>query len=99
MNSIFPRSLDRIPYILCWLIWVMILCALWALMRSLLLAPWACLAVAIVVYLLKLYWLDIARLHSIGWSPILILAQFVPLLNVIVQILLFFVPPKKPAQG
>jgi uncharacterized membrane protein YhaH (DUF805 family) len=98
MSALFPATLARAPYFVRWLFFVVVVGTIAALLFSIC-RRGALLAVPIVTILvcvaLKVGTLDIPRVRSIGWSPWVLLVFFVPLLNTIMQILLFAVPPKE----
>jgi len=100
MKTLFPEKIERLQYLVRCLIYVAaleisnaILFPLWkhgGILRWLIV-----IFVVIPVVLFKFPFLDIPRLRSMGWSPWLALLCFVPLVNVIMQTLLFFVPERR----
>jgi uncharacterized membrane protein YhaH (DUF805 family) len=99
MNTLFPEKTDRLQYLVRWLIYVAglavtsaFLFPLWKHGGNL---RWLILIVVIPVGIFRFPFLDIPRLRSMGWSPWLALLCFVPLVNGIMQILLFFVPERR----
>jgi hypothetical protein len=98
VSTLFPATLARAPYFVRWLFFVVvsgIIAALlfWICRRGVLLA--APIITILICVGLKIGMLDIPRVRSIGWSPWVLLVFLVPLLNTIMQILLFAVPPKE----
>jgi uncharacterized membrane protein YhaH (DUF805 family) len=98
MSALFPSTLARVPYFIRWLCFVVAVGIIAALLFSIF-HRGALLAVPIITILvcvaLKVGMLDIPRVRSIGWSPWVLLVFLVPLVNTIMQILLFAVPPKE----
>ncbi len=98
MSALFPATLARTPYFVRWLCFVVVVGIIAALL-FLICRHGALLAVPIITLLIcvviKVGMLDIPRVRSIGWSPWVLLVFLVPLLNTIMQILLFAVPPKE----
>jgi uncharacterized membrane protein YhaH (DUF805 family) len=98
MSTLFPSTLARVPYFIRWLCFVVAVGIIAALLFSIF-HRGALLAVPIMTILvcvaLKVGMLDIPRVRSIGWSPWVLLVFLVPLVNTIMQILLFAVPPKE----
>ena len=99
MNTLFPKKIERLPYLVRWLIYVAglavisaFLFPLWKHGGSL---RWLVLIVVIPVGIFRFPFLDIPRLRSMGWSPWLALLFVVPLVNGIMQILLFVLPERR----
>jgi hypothetical protein len=94
----FPKKLDRIPYLIRWIIWIALLGILFALVLPLIdfhggSYQWAFWLVLTLVVVLRVLCLDIPRMKSIGWNPWILL--LFPLTGGIGQLLLFFMPAKK----
>jgi uncharacterized membrane protein YhaH (DUF805 family) len=99
MRALFPEKLERLQYfvrLLLYFISVAIIAAfLLPLTKSVGIPPWLPLVIIILLVLLRFPCLDMPRFRSMGWSPWLVLLFFIPLVNFIMQLLLFFVPPKQ----
>ena len=100
MNFRLPRRLNRVQYILGSLL-VLIAVGFLALFefRAYMsgqsgVQMWVPVFLAITLWVLRWPCLDIPRLRSIGWSPWLVLLKMVPAADVVLQILLLFIPPR-----
>ena len=100
MNALFPKKIERLPYLVRWLIYVAAL----SISSAILFPLWEhggifrwfiVIFVVIPVGIFRFPFLDIPRLRSMGWSPWLALWCFVPLVNCVMQILLFTVPERR----
>jgi len=96
--SILPEELDRLAYLYRWCAFLAVaLLASWVIVRlsgnsrleALVLVPFAAWFVG------KMLWLDPARLRSIGWSPRLTFLSIFPPAALFLQLLLFFLSPKR----
>ena len=101
MNTLFPEKIERLPYLVRWLLYVAALSISSAILFPLwkhggIVRWFIVIFVVVPVGLFRFPFLDIPRLRSIGWSPWLALLCFVPIINVIMQIELFLVPERKP---
>ena len=100
MKTLFPEKLARLQYFIRWLIYLVTVMVVAALLLPLPkyigIAAFEPIIIVSVILLITLRFpcLDIPRMRSIGWSPWLVLLFLVPLANLVVQLLLFFVPPK-----
>ena len=88
------ESLGRLQYLVRWVAFVAVLCAVWALRWYVGIPDWLALTVGIVLFGFKFIRLDVPRLRSIGWSPWLVFLNVVPILNALFQLLLFGLPEK-----
>jgi hypothetical protein len=99
MKALFPEKLERLQYFIRWLIYLVSVAVIAAFLLPLPkfigVPTWLPLIVIIPLILLRFPCLDIPRFRSMGWSPWLVLLFLVPLVNFIMQLLLFFVPPKQ----
>jgi hypothetical protein len=98
MNSAFPEKLDRLPYFYRWLallgaaallFYLILLFAMRTKLEALVLVP------SVGWFILKIVFLDPSRLRSIGWSPILSVLSLLPPVAIFLQLLLFFLSPKR----
>ena len=98
MKTLFPETLERLQYFVRWLVYlltVLVVCAfLLPLPKHVGLPVWMPLVLVLPLIAARFPCLDIPRLRSIGWSPWLLLLFLVPGANLILQILLFCIPPK-----
>jgi uncharacterized membrane protein YhaH (DUF805 family) len=100
MNTLFPEKIERLPYLVRWLLYVAALSISSAILFPLwkhggVIRWFIVFFVVIPVGLFRFPFLDIPRLRSMGWSPWLALLFVVPLVNCIMQILMFFVPERR----
>ena len=100
MNFRLPRRLNRVQYIL-GLLLVLIAVGLLAPVGFRAYASgqsgvqmWVPVLLATTLWVLRWPCLDVPRLRSIGWSPWLVLLKMVPAADVVLQILLLFIPPR-----
>jgi uncharacterized membrane protein YhaH (DUF805 family) len=98
MKTLFPEKLARLQYFVRWLIYLVTVMVVAALLLPLPkytgLPVWLPIIVVILLIALRFPCLDIPRMRSIGWSPWLLLLFIIPVVNFVMQLLLFFVPPK-----
>jgi uncharacterized membrane protein YhaH (DUF805 family) len=99
MKTLFPEKLERLQYFIRWLIYlvgVLVIAAFILPLPHFLGIPrWLPAVIVILLALLRIPCLDIPRFRSIGWSPWLVLLFLVPLVNFIMQLLLFFMPERR----
>lgn len=98
MLNAFPEKLDRLPYFYRWLalsgvcaalFYLILLATIRTKMEGLVLLPTA------GWFIVKMLYLDTARLRSIGWSPTRSLLSLLPPVAVFLQLLLFLLSPKQ----
>ena len=95
----FPTKLNRIQYLVRWLILVfgigLIAAMTLPVLQKFNVPRSEIIGVVFLVVVLttKVVGLDLPRIRSIGWSPWLLLLLIVPLAGAVVQILLFAMPP------
>lgn len=92
----YPRTLDRLPYLVCTLGWLFVVRFLALHIAALLKADtpaWLLIAALILSILVKFIFLDLPRLRSIGWSQWYILLRLVPIANIAFEFCLFFKGP------
>ena len=98
MKTLFPETLPRLPYFIRWLVYLVVVLVVTALLLPLPkyvgLPAWVPLIIILPLVAARFPCLDIPRLRSMGWSPWLLLLFLVPVANLILQILLFCIPPK-----
>lgn len=97
MELLFPRTVNRVQYLIRWAIFFIVAIVITVLGGALAhgddAAPSMISTVLILALaVLKIFSMDIPRLRHIGWSPWSILFLLVPLVNLIFQILLFVMP-------
>jgi uncharacterized membrane protein YhaH (DUF805 family) len=99
MKTLFPQKLKRLEYFVRWLVFLVIVAVVAALLLPLPkyvgVPHWLPFIVVVPLFLLRFPCLDIPRFRSIGWSPWLVLLFLVPVVNFVMQLLLFFMPPKQ----
>jgi uncharacterized membrane protein YhaH (DUF805 family) len=106
MSKLMPVELTRSQYLVRWLMFAGAL-ALFALLEALLVVALRRfpnvqqMAVFLTVFggltfllSLRIWGMDVPRIRNIGWSPWLLLLFLVPIVNLIMQLLLFFTPSK-----
>lgn len=106
MTILMPRELTRSQYFVRWLIFLLAAFIVFGsglvLMIPLrghpaafhrVLMPMAVVEV-VSLFAIRICCIDIPRIRNIGWSPWLLLLIFVPLLNLLLQLMLFFTPSK-----
>ncbi len=100
-RTVFPEKIQRLDYLLRWLLFLIVVPVIAAFLLPLpLYVPiprWLPFVVIILLVFLRFPCADIPRFRSIGWSPWLALLFLVPLVNLVVQLLLFFVPARDDA--
>lgn len=97
-TPLFPDVLDRVPYFVRWLIVTATAALLGSAVLDLTLRTRyepLMLVPAAGWLILKTLLLDPARLRDIGWSPFLTLINFIPPLNLFLQILLFVLSSRR----
>jgi uncharacterized membrane protein YhaH (DUF805 family) len=99
MKKLFPKYLERQPYFIRWLIWLVAVLVIAGFLFPLAkyngFSQWLPLFIVFPLVLLRFPCLDIPRLRSIGWSPWILILIIVPLVGFIMQLLLFFMPVRK----
>ena len=102
VKTLFPEKLERLQYFIRLLIYFVSVAVIAAFLLPLTkiagIPTWLPLVFIIPLILLKIPCLDIPRFRSIGWSPLLVLLFFIPLVNFVMQLLLFVIPPKQAIQ-
>ena len=99
MKKLFPESLERQPYFIRWLIWLVAVLIIAAYLMPLVkyygFLHWLPFFIIFPLASLRFPCMDIPRLRSIGWSPWLAILIIVPLVGFVVQLLLFFMPVRR----
>lgn len=90
---LFPRRLNRVQYLVRWLIWLAIM-VLGQGFRDFVAIP--LLLLGLVYHVIAM---DIPRTRSAGLSPWILGLLFVPLVNAVLWLALFFLPPKETPKG
>ncbi len=98
METLFPDTLTRLQYLVRFSIFafafMVISILLYFSFNAIGLAhsvfPW----IVILLILLRIPCLDVPRFRSIGWSAWLALLILIPIINLIVQLMLFTMPPQ-----
>lgn len=98
-RKLFPEKIERLDYLLRWLVWLILVAVvpafLFPLPKYIGIPHWLPFVVAILLFLLRFPCADIPRFRSIGWSPWLALLFIVPIVNFVIQLMLFLKPAKK----
>jgi uncharacterized membrane protein YhaH (DUF805 family) len=101
METLFPETLTRLRYLVRFLIFVaafMIVGTLfYFIFNAIGLAHSLFPIIIIALILMRFPCLDIPRFRSIGWSPWLVLLLLIPIINFIVQLMLFTMRPEEDA--
>jgi hypothetical protein len=103
MEILFPKKLARLQYFIRFLIYavtVFVIVGLfwtpaWNMFGASNLGRLMILGIWLGLLLLKLPCLDMPRLRNMGWSRGYVILIFVPIVNLIFQLMLFTMPPKK----
>lgn len=89
MKKLFPEKLGRLQYFIRCLIYLVVISVV---------LPWPLglggTVASLVFFALKLMFLDTPRIRSTGWPSWVILFFLVPIVNLVFQVVLFFVRPK-----
>ncbi len=98
-RKLFPEKIGRLDYFLRWLLFLILVPVVAAFLLPLPkyigIPEWLPFVVVILLFLLRFPCADIPRFRSIGWSPWLALLFIVPIINFVIQLMLFFKPAKE----
>jgi hypothetical protein len=98
-RRLFPERIERLDYFLRWLLFLILVPVVAAFLLPLPkyigIPEWLPFVFVILLFLLRFPCADIPRFRSIGWSPWLVLLFIVPIVNFVIQLVLFFMPAKE----
>jgi len=99
MNTPFPHIQNRLQYLVRLLIFSGVLSGIAYALGLFVRVPrttpiWIPFLIIGVLFVLRFVYLDIPRFRSMRWSPWLVVLFFIPVANLVIQILLLVVPPK-----
>jgi hypothetical protein len=98
-RKLFPERIERLDYFLRWLLFFIlgsvVAAFLLPLPKYIGIPHWLPFVVVILLFLLRFPCADIPRFRSIGWSRWLALLFIIPIVNIVIQLMLFFKPAKE----
>lgn len=92
----FPARLDRKQYAIRWFLWIVAVFGAGMLLEFMpALQPAAFIVIIFIGYIYKIVGIDIPRMKNAGlFAPLLVLFVVVPVLNLVLNAILFIAPPK-----
>lgn len=99
MKMLFPQIVNRLEYFVRLVIFLGFASVLCLLARPLQIPIWLDILAVCILFAIRFACMDIPRLRGMRWSPWLALLLVVPIVNIVIQLILLFVPSQCEKQA